>query len=223
MALLASSRNPCLVCGGSTHARFALCFCCDTTVHQLQMPLAPVVAMVEYRTGDRLHRRLRGYKDAPVAEARHACAAELARLVRSWLAADPARLAHRFGSDWDVVTTVPSTTRPRAAPAEALVDQVPDLARGYRRLLERGPEPTDHLVAARRGFEVPAEVGRSWLGTRRVLVFDDSITTGSRAQSAVAALRMAGAQVVGILAVARAVGGAPVDRRPSVAARSRLG
>jgi orotate phosphoribosyltransferase len=54
-------------------------------------------------------------------------------------------------------------------------------------------------------------------------VFDDSITTGSRAQSAAAALRMAGAQVVGILAVGRAVGGVPADRRPSVAAPSRLG
>jgi hypothetical protein len=223
MALLASSRDPCLVCGGSTPARFALCFCCDTTVHQLQLPLAPVLAIAEYRTGDGLHRRLRGYKDAPVAEARHACTAELARLVRSWLAADPTRLTDRFGSRWDVLATVPSTTRPGVAPTEALVNQVPDLVRGHRRLLERGPEPIDHLLADRRGFEVPPDVDRSWLRTRRVLVFDDSITTGSRAQSAVAALRMAGAQVVGILAVGRAIGGAPVDRRPSVAAPSLLG
>jgi hypothetical protein len=223
MALLASTRDPCHVCGRPTHARFALCFCCDTTVHQLQMPLAPVVAMAEYRTGDGLHRRLRGYKDAPVAEARCACATEVAGLVRSWLAADPTRLTDRFGSRWDVVATVPSTTRPGVAPTEALVNQVPDLARGHHRLLVRGPEPTDHLLAARRGFEVLPEIDRSWLRTRKVLVFDDSITTGSRAQSAVAALRMAGARVVGVLAVGRAVGGAPADRRPPVAAPSLLG
>jgi hypothetical protein len=223
MALLVSSRVPCLVCGGFTHARFALCFCCDTTVHQLQMPLAPVVAITEYRTGDGLHRRLRGYKDAPVAEARQAYAAELAGRVRSWLAADPSHLTDRFGSRWDVVATVPSTTRPGVAPTEVLVNQVPDLARGHRRLLVRGPEPTDHLLAARRGFEVPLGVDRSWLRTRRVLVFDDSITTGSRAQSAVAALRMAGAQVVGVLAVGRALGGAPTDRPSPVASPAVLG
>jgi hypothetical protein len=223
MALLASIGAPCLVCGGPTHAPFALCFCCHTTVHQLRMPLAPVLAVAEYQTGDGLHRRLRGYKDAPVAEARHAYATEVAGLVRSWMAADPTRLTHRFGSRWDVVATVPSTTRPGVAPTEILVNQVPDLARGHRRLLVRGPEPTDHLLAARRGFEVPPEVNRSWLRNRRVLVFDDSITTGSRAQSAVAALRMAGAQVVGVLAVGRAVSGAPAHRRPPVATPAVLG
>ncbi len=223
MALLASSRDPCLVCGGPTHARFALCFCCDVTVHQLRMPLAPVLAIAEYRTGDGLHRRLRGYKDAAVAEARHVYAAEVAGLVRSWLAADPTRLTLRFGSRWDVVATVPSTTRPGVAPTEVLVNQVPDLARGHRRLLVRGPEPTDHLLAARRGFEVPPEVNRSWLRSRRVLVFDDSITTGSRAQSAAAALRMAGARVVGVLAVGRAVGGAAAHRPPPVATPAGLG
>ncbi len=223
MALPGSNGVPCLVCGGPTHARFAVCFCCHTTVHQLRMPLAPVLAIAEYRTGDGLHRRLRGYKDAPVAEARHVYGAELAGLVRSWLAADPARLTHRFGTRWDVVATVPSTTRPGVAPTEVLVNQVPDLAPGHRRLLVRGPERTDHLLAARRGFEVPPEVDRSWLHSRRVLVFDDSVTTGSRAQSAVAALRMAGAHVVGVLAVGRAVGDAPAHRGPPVATPSGLG
>jgi adenine/guanine phosphoribosyltransferase-like PRPP-binding protein len=37
-----------------------------------------------------------------------------------------------------------------------------------------------------------------------VLVFDDSVTTGARSQSAAAALRMSGAHVVGILVVGRA-------------------
>ncbi len=223
MALLASSRDPCVVCGGPTRARFALCFCCDTTVHQLRMPLAPVLAMAEYRTGDGLHRRLRGYKDAAVAEARQVYATEVAGLVRSWLAADPTRLTLRFGSAWDVVATVPSTTRPGVAPTEVLVNQVPDLARGHHRLLVGGPELTDHLLAARRGFEVPPEVDRSWLRSSRVLVFDDSITTGSRAQSAAAALRMAGARVVGVLAVGRAVGGPPAHRPPPVATPAGLG
>ena len=50
-------------------------------------------------------------------------------------------------------------------------------------------------------------VDRESLRDRRVLVFDDSITTGARAQSAGAALRMAGADVIGVVAVGRVVGG----------------
>jgi predicted amidophosphoribosyltransferase len=69
----------------------------------------------------------------------------------------------------------------------------------------RGPEATGHLRAARRGFEVPSSVDKESLRRRRVLVFDDSITTGARAQSAAAALRMAGADVVGVVAVGRVV------------------
>ena len=187
-------------------------------VRQLQMPLAPVVAMAEYRVGDRLHRRLRGYKDAPVAEARHACAAELAGLVGRWMAANPTRLHRPVRVPWDVVATVPSSARPVGAPADALVVRVPDLARAAPTLLVRGPEPTDHLRAARRGFEVAPAVDRdAGSGSRRVLVFDDSITTGARAQSAAAALRMAGADVVGMRG--RGPGGrrgrGPVGGRPA--------
>ena len=46
---------------------------------------------------------------------------------------------------------------------------------------------------------------RAGLAGLPVLVFDDSVTTGARAQSAAAALRLAGARVVGILAVGRAL------------------
>ena len=102
-------------------------------VRQLRMPLAPVLAIAEYRLGDGLHRRLRGYKDAPVAEARHACAAELAGRVRSWLAADPHPPAPLgsgpVGMWWPRFPPPPVR---RVAPAEVLVSQVPDLARGHR-------------------------------------------------------------------------------------------
>jgi len=195
---------PCRVCAGPSHAGFALCFCCATLVHQLRMPLAPVVAMVRYRVGDRMHRRLRGYKDAPLAEVRHACADHLADLVATWLTANGPGLDRRFGP-WDLVVTVPSSARPGGTPVDALVAQVPDLARRHRHLLVRGPERTGHLQAARKGFEVLPAVDRRWLRTRRAVVFDDSFTTGARAQSAVAALRGVGARVVGVVAVGRVV------------------
>jgi orotate phosphoribosyltransferase len=62
-------------------------------------------------------------------------------------------------------------------------------------------------VAARRGFELADGVERGRLEGRRVLVVDDTVITGSRAQSAAAALRIHGAHVVGILVLGRVVGG----------------
>jgi glutamine phosphoribosylpyrophosphate amidotransferase len=180
------------------------------------MPLVPAVAMTECRVGDDLHRRLRGYKDAPVAEVRRQCAAQLASLVARWLGADAAYLRQRFGSTWDVVATVPSSRRPAGAPVDAVVSLVPQLDHLHRPLLVRGPAPTGHLAADRRGFALDRRVDRAWLRDRRVLVVEDSTITGARAQSAAAALRLAGARVVGVVAISRVVSGNPVppDRPP---------
>jgi len=164
----------------------------------------PTVVLREYRVGDGDHRRLRGYKDAPTAEARARFRCELVEDLAVWTAEHREDLVGRWGP-WSIVTTVPSTRRPGSAPAEVLVDGVPGLADRHLRLLGRGRGPLDHLLAARDGFVPLAGVDRTGLGGLPVLVFDDSVTTGARAQSAAATLRLAGARVVGILAVGRAL------------------
>jgi hypothetical protein len=193
----------CRVCEGPTPARFAVCYCCEVLVRQLQIPLVPIVAVTNYRIGDEMHRRLRGYKDAPVAEARHACAAQLAATLDAWLAVSGSRLRRRFGPGWDVVATVPSSHRPSGAPFDAVVSGVPALDGLHRPVLMRGPVSTGHLAAARRGFALGPGVDRDWLRHQTVLVVDDSVVTGARAQSAAAALRLGGARVAGVVAVGR--------------------
>ena len=194
----------CPVCGRTTYGRLPVCFCCRLTTRQLGLPLVPVTVTGEYRLGDRDHRMLRGYKDGPTEEARTRHRAALVSELAAWLSAHGRALADRNGP-WSVVTAVPSTRRTGSAPAEALVDGVPQLAERHLRLLGRGSGPLDHLVAARDGFVPLPGVDRAGLDGLPVLVFDDSITTGARAQSAAAALRLAGASVVGILAVGRAL------------------
>jgi len=201
----ATDVDACRVCEGPTREPFAVCFCCRALVRQLQMPLVAAVAMTDCRVGDDVHRRLRGYKDAPVDEVRRQCAAQLALLAAEWLGADAARLRRRFGSAWDAVATVPSSRRPAGAPVDAVVSRVPQLDRLRRPLLVRGPAPTGHLVADRRGFALDRRVDRAWLRDRRVLVVEDSTITGARAQSAAAALRLGGARVVGVVAIGRVV------------------
>lgn len=197
----------CRVCGRATPAGFAHCFCCATIVRALRMPLAPVEVLVDCRIGDRMHRRLRGYKDAPVADVRRAHAETLAASIERLVAGARADLEKRFGSPWDLVVTVPSSSRPTGAPVDALVERVPALAAQHASLLVRGSEPMDHLAPARRGFEVRASVDTRWLRCRRILVFDDTLITGARAQSAVAALRSVGGEVIGVIAVGRVVRG----------------
>ena len=187
-----------------------MCFCCRVVAGQLGLPLVPVVALCEYRVGDEVHRRLRAYKDAPLAEERAGCRRRLvADLAGAW--AD-ARHVSRLGS-WAVVTTVPSTGRPAPAPVEALVDAVPGMGERHLRLLVRGPGDGGHLRAARDLFAPAPGVDRAGLADLPVLLVDDTTTTGATAQSAAAALRLAGARVAGVLVLGRALAPSVGDHR----------
>jgi len=198
----------CRVCGRTVAHGLPVCFCCRTVADQLALPLVPLVAVSEYRVGDRVHRRLRGYKDAPVTEVRDRCRGELVAELATWLARHGPGLGRQVG-DWAVVTTVPSSRRPGRPPAEALVDGVPLLACRHLRLLVGGRGRADHLQADRTAFGLAPGVDRDGLADLPVLVFDDTTTTGAAAQSAAAALRLAGARVVGVLVVGRALAPLP--------------
>ena len=195
---------PCAVCGRTIVGGPHVCFCCRLVARQLGLPLAPVVVTKEYRVGDADHRSLRGYKDSPVSAVRAGCRDAIVSELTTWLCGHGGVLADRLGP-WSVVATVPSTRRSDAVPAGVLVDGVPALAERHVHLLGRGSGEVDHLSAARDGFAVLPGVDLAALRRTAVLVFDDTVTTGARAQSAAAALRLAGARVVGILAVGRAL------------------
>jgi hypothetical protein len=197
-----------------------LCFCCRTVAGQLGLPLVPLVALAEYRTGDPRHRRLRGYKDSPVAEERARHRARLAAELARWADDGTAAGGGRPGG-WAVVTTVPSSRRPGPAPVEELVDAVPALAARHLRLLVRGAVASRHLAADRRSFALAPGVDRGGLADLPVLVIDDTTTTGAAAQSAAAALRLAGARVAGIVVLGRAL--APVDPTTAGARPRRSG
>ncbi len=199
-----SGRHACAVCRRTTASTGALCFCCAQATRRLGLPLVPVVPLVEYRVGDPVHRLLRGYKDAHDEARRRACTEAAALLVAARWADQVDELAGRLGR-WTAVAAVPSMRRPDPEDLLCLFAGVPAVAGAPRASLVLSAGPVAHLRADRRAFGVPADDGTGALRTARVLVVDDTVTTGAAGQSAAAALRLAGAQVAGILAVGRAL------------------
>jgi hypothetical protein len=192
----------CVSCDGPVRPGSPRCYCCDRLVRALGRPLAPLATACTYRVGDQVHRWLRSYKDSPSAALRAVTTRVLTERFGAWLTWAGDDVAGRFGDRWAAVATVPSTRPGRpGAPVDALVGAVPALAQLPRVRLVRGPAAAGHLVADVRAFAVVGD-GRP---DGAVLVVDDTVTTGARAQSAVACLRAAGWRVAGVVAVGRAL------------------
>jgi hypothetical protein len=98
--------------------------------------------------------------------------------------------------EWDAVTCVPSAER---AALDTVVARVGALAGELRQVLAERPGGPERELSVER-FSVTSEV----TGTR-VLLLDDTFTSGSAVFSAAAALRRAGATVVGPVVIGRFV------------------
>ncbi|MHB8681209.1 MAG: hypothetical protein ACYDA2_03835 [Acidimicrobiales bacterium] len=200
----------CTRCRGPARPDEGECWCCRHVGCQLGLPAGappPVVAVGAARPGDAFHGALRRYKDAPGVEQRRHYAAVLGRLVSEFVVTRRPLLAETMG-EWDAVAPLPSSGRAsrRACPLETLLPFIPALV-SPTVVLRAGPARAAHLRATPDAFVVPDPVQG-----RRVLVFDDVWVTGARARSAAAALTAAGAEVAGILVIARVVRPDATDR-----------
>jgi hypothetical protein len=162
-----------------------------------------------FEVGSPLHRALRRYKDAPVAEARRHYAGRLAALVSSFLDLHSACLEAAAGP-FSALATVPSGGRRRPdapltdagnRPLDALVGRIDALGRLRRVPLGPGPRRVAHLAPDVGAVRVVGPLRRG----ERVLVMDDTWTTGAHVLSAVMALRRAGAVVPAVLVVGRCI------------------
>jgi len=152
---------------------------------------------------------MRNYKADPAPE-RSVEDVHLLTFTTTWIH-DPCMRAAENG-DWDVATFVPSRT-PRTGPhpVTGIARNVARLAADdpasggryqiKRVLMECGPLNVSRVANAAR-FAVPDAV-RPQVEGKRVLLVDDTWTTGTSLQSAAAALKAAGASSVTGLCVAR--------------------
>jgi adenine/guanine phosphoribosyltransferase-like PRPP-binding protein len=105
--------------------------------------------------------------------------------------------------------SVPSSTdREGEHPLVRAIKLLPDIRDQYETLLERGEVNITHTIASNKGFNALRR-----LDDERVLLIDDTFTSGARAQSGASVLNNAGATVVAILPIGRVI---TPDFSPSV-------
>ncbi len=196
----------CAACRGPARPDYLRCFHCGLHAESAPGLLADAIVPVSYATkGGKLAQDLWIYKSA-LAGAGPAKAALLALLL--------VFLRDHGGCAWRLagggvpthLAVVPST-RGRPGPHPLQVLAAPTLALPWAGLAMRGsqdpPDPDDRDLCLER-FAAPRPIPRA-----RVLLLDDTWTTGSRAQSAAAALKLAGAARVVVVVLGRHLG--PLD------------
>ena len=182
-----------------------MCFACRVVGRRLCLPLAPVFPVRLCPLPGPLYAVLMGYKESPVSEARHRFAAMVGALFAGFLSSHARCLAAAAGGPGELVLPVPSSARPSGSPLRGVVglaSACAPLGDWSPGVLARTEAPVGHMRPDRRAFGVPAPLASAVAG-RRALLLDDTYVSGARAQSAAAALRLAGARSVVIVVLGR--------------------
>lgn len=192
----------CTVCHSTVSADFTRCYQCGPAVQVLGNATADLTAFVSMapRT-EQLARELITYKNPNVrAEDRQWKTVGLAAVLWKWLGVHEACLINRLGIDgFDLITSVPSTSGRPSHPLRTVVaGVVSGSEKRYADVLYLARGDLDQHVQAADRFRATMA-----LGGARVLVIDDTWTTGANAQSASAALKATGARTVAVVAIGR--------------------
>jgi len=183
------------------------CYSCSVTRAQVSRPVDLVVPISLALEHGQLHHILRGYKD-PAARRLTSAQAHLFQLivaatVARFLRGHEQHVLRASGNQSPITAIVPipsSRGRPGNPPLFAALSRVPALVPRLRLALASN-QGVQHLNASDNGFSV---VDRAVRGCR-VLVIDDTFTSGAAVQSAASALSIAGADVVAAVVVGRYV------------------
>ena len=216
---LPAARGVCRTCRGPADPGFARCFQCGLHTSAAPGLLADTVVPVSYAVkGGRHAANLWRYKSGRP-EAGAAGSALLALLLVFlrdhgrcvWQAAGSGPPTH--------VATVPSTRgRPGPHPLQALLGRCLRLPRAALAVTSAYPGaalgPPDPLEPDGREIQPSLFAAGRRLDAARVLLLDDTWTTGARAQSAAAAAKLAGARSVTIVVLGRHLNPADIAGQP---------
>jgi len=184
---------------GSWGTHYPRCWNCRTLPAGGVRTIVPISLV--HTSESQLYASLRDYKSrglAPSVKAEHALL--LAATLQRFLRHHRPHIEEEAGVAWDTIQVVPSS-RPerRDHPLEAVIRRTRHRDE-LEQLLTRTDEPIDHNEPNPAAFAPTDDVEG-----RRVLIVDDTFTTGARVQSVAAALTSAGATVVAAVPIGRVI------------------
>ena len=189
----------CPICRSGKSLNFPTCWSCGHVRAQVAYPCPIVIPISFYRKPSPFRERMHDYKESPDLSVRLAQSRIVGGILVRYLVENGEQLADTFGK-WDAVVPVPSTKNPApSALTHAITEDYSDFVTPIEWLV-RGTGSMKFNNASQSGFEVSAEIGGA-----KVLLVDDTFTTGARMNSAAHALRAAGAVIIAGLVVARKI------------------
>lgn len=204
-----SGPGVCAVCHSGPGPGYPLCYSCHLTAGQVSRPVATVLPISLYRVHDQYWYILRNYKDHRRPEVRTELGLVVAATIAHWTC-----ISAQARGEPSLVATVPST-RPSGRlgphPLTTAIHRIVRLAPLYRDVLARGPGMVGHQRASDDAFVATGD-----LRGERVLLVEDTFTSGARAQSAACALRRAGAVSVAVVVAGRVIDPAWNDNCASI-------
>lgn len=193
----------CAVCRTAVAGTYPRCYPCHEALRSVGDLLADVVVPISIAVkNEQLAADLWRYKNFSDSVARDVLRLRLAAVLWRFLEGHESCVANAVGiSEFDLVTTVPSTSGREDHPLRRIVSGIvaPTRDRYVDLLIPNPSVPSGRSVDIDR-FVVPE--GADLRGAS-VLLIDDTWTTGGHAQSAAAALKRAGAASVAIVVIGR--------------------
>lgn len=199
----ATAAGICDVCHGCVpNPAYRTCYSCNRVIQGVSRPSRRIVPVSLMTKQGQLYDTLRRYKAGwvtPAMQAQHSV--RVVGLLGRFLEDHAACIAAAGGGMWDVITIVPSSSgRPGPHPLASALGRYQPLFSQYVELLRPGAAPLGHNQASNSGYALATPVQG-----RRVLLLDDTFTTGARVQSAASALQDGGAVVVAVVPVGRLI------------------
>ena len=188
------SELSCDVCHGLRDGNEEVCSSCRATMAQVSSPIERIVPVASTSGLTQMHTYLRLYKAGYQPE-------EDRQLIRIRLAAALTwflRKHHECVGDWDHLVVVPSSKNAPPHPLEAVVKRSPTLRDQLISPLALGSDPPQKRYASDNGFVTTEAVAGS-----RILLIDDTFTSGASVQSASSVLMNAGAQIPAVVVLGR--------------------
>jgi len=192
----------CDVCHGAPGTGWTRCWSCTDSIGQVSRPVELVVPISLTELLGQLHHVLRSYKlEGYPSSVRDGFRLQVSALTARFLEAHRGCIRTAAGADWDYLTIVPSSAgRLGVHPLDEAMRTFRFLRSQYQPLLAVGPDKAGHNRASDSAYVVTQAVEGM-----KVLLVDDTFTSGARIQSAASTLQLAGAIVIAAVPVGRVI------------------